>query len=212
MEGAIKLGITEKLAHHVFEQIVTFGGYGFNKSHSTAYGLVSYQTAFLKANYPVEFMAASLTSEIGHSAIGKEEDSKIVVFLNETESMGIKVLPPDVQKSFSGKFTIEKSSSPSASAVPLPSGEGAAKRRVRRLPDSLPGILAVKNVSARAPSSPSSRCADQSGGPFQSFEEFFQRVDVRQANRKVLESLVKAGAFDCVCRRRPHATRPRAAI
>src|SRR6202042_3053685 len=72
MEGAIKLGIKDKLAHHVFEQIVTFGGYGFNKSHSTAYGLVSYQTAFLKANYPVEFMAASLTSEIGHSAIGKE--------------------------------------------------------------------------------------------------------------------------------------------
>jgi len=172
MEGAVKLGITEKLAHHVFEQIVTFGGYGFNKSHSTAYGLVSYQTAFLKANYPVEFMAASLTSEIGHSAIGKEEDSKIVVFLNETEAMGINVLPPDVQKSFS-KFTIE---------------EAEGKQAIRF------GMLAVKNVGDGAVETIVENRTKM--GAFKSFDEFCQRIDLRQTNRKVLESLIKAGAFD----------------
>ena len=117
MEGAKAKDIKEKVAHQVFEQIVTFGGYGFNKSHSTAYGLVSYHTAYLKANYPVEFMSALLTSEIGHSAVGKEEDSKLVNFINEAGEMGIKVLPPDVQKSFS-EFSIED-------------GEGEAKSAIR---------------------------------------------------------------------------------
>jgi len=187
MEGAQKLGIKEKTAHTVFEQIVTFGGYGFNKSHSTAYGLVSYQTAYLKANYPVEFMAASLTSEIGHSAIGKEEDSKIVVFLNETEAMGIQVLPPDVLKSFSN-FTIEPSpptSLPVEGEGGRKPGEGSAIRF---------GLLAVKNVGEGAVESiVESRKKE---GTFKTFEEFCQRIDLRQANRKVLESLIKAGAFD----------------
>ena len=168
MEGAKAKGIKEKTAHQVFEQIVTFGGYGFNKSHSTAYGLVSYQTAYLKANYPMEFMAALLTSEIGHSAIGKEEDSKLVVFINEAEAMGMKVLPPDVQKSFSA-FSIEDN------AIRF-------------------GLLAVKNVGTGAVDSIVE--ARKTGGPFQSFEEFFQRVDLHQANRKVMESLIKSGAFD----------------
>ncbi len=107
VQGAIIKDIPKKTAQHVYEQIVTFGGYGFNKSHSTAYGLVSYQTAYLKANYPVEFMAALLSSEIGHSAIGKEEDSKLVNYISEAEAMALTVLPPDVQKSFS-EFTIEE--------------------------------------------------------------------------------------------------------
>src|SRR5262245_25097036 len=106
MTGAQAKGIKEKTANHVYSQIVTFGGYGFNKSHSTAYGLVSYQTSYLKANHPLEFMTALLTSEIGHSAIGKEEESKLVGFINEAEAMGIKVLPPDVDHSIS-EFSIE---------------------------------------------------------------------------------------------------------
>src|SRR5882672_9461034 len=121
MDGAKAKGIQERTAHQVFEQIVTFGGYGFNKSHSTAYGLVSYQTAFLKATYPVEFMTALLTSEIGHSAIGEEEDSKLVVFISEAEAMGMKVLPPDVQKSIS-EFSIED---PSPSLLPGERASGA---------------------------------------------------------------------------------------
>lgn len=183
IDGAKAQGIKEKTAQTVFEQIVTFGGYGFNKSHSTAYGLVSYQTAYLKANFPVEFMAASLTSEIGHSAIGKEEDSKIVVFLNETESMGIRVLPPDVQTS-EGRFSIEPA-------------EGKPAIRF--------GLLAVKNVGEGAVESIIE--ARRRDGPFKSFEEFCQRIDLRQANRKVLESLVKAGAFDAFSKQPPKAAR-----
>jgi len=181
MEGAKAKQIKEKTAHQVFEQIVTFGGYGFNKSHSTAYGLVSYQTAYLKANYPIEFMTALLTSEIGHSAIGKEEDSKLVVFISEADAMGIKVLPPDVQKSFSD-FSIE---------------ENAIRF----------GLLAVKNVGTGAVDSIVE--ARKTGGAFQSFEEFFQRIDLRQANRKVLESLIKAGAFDGFSSEPPQRSRAR---
>ncbi len=181
MEGAKAKEIKEKTAHQVFEQIVTFGGYGFNKSHSTAYGLVSYQTAFLKANYPLEFMTSLLTSEIGHSAVGKEEDSKLVNFINEAEAMGIKVLPPDVQKSFSD-FSIEDN------AIRF-------------------GLLAVKNVGTGAVESIVE--ARKTGGPFQSFDEFFQRIDLRQANRKVLESLIKAGAFDPFAPDSPQLSRSR---
>jgi len=203
MEGAKAKDIKEKTAHHVFEQIVTFGGYGFNKSHSTAYGLVSYQTAYLKANYPIEFMAALLTSEIGHSAIGKEEDSKLVVFINEAESMGLKVLPPDVQKSFSA-FSIEPS--PGLTA-PSPDGRGTSEAQGEGASAIRFGLLAVKNVGGGAVESIVE--ARKAGGSFKSFEEFFQRVDLHQANRKVLESLVKAGAFDVFSsistqRSRPH--------
>jgi len=188
VEGAKAKKVTDKLATHVFEQIVTFGGYGFNKSHSTAYGLVSYQTAYLKANYPVEFMAASLTSEIGHSAIGKEEDSKLVNFLNETEAMGIPVLPPDVQKSFA-PFTIEDSVN----------DKGEKKSSVRF------ALLAVKNVGSGAVDNIVEARKQQ--GPFKTFEEFCQRIDLRQSNRKVLESLIKAGAYDGLWTDSPKAVR-----
>ena len=80
--------------------MVKFGGYGFNKSHSVAYGIVAYQTAYLKANFPIEFMTAVLTSEIGHSSIGAEDkENKLVTYLEEARRMGMKILPPDVNKS-----------------------------------------------------------------------------------------------------------------
>ena len=185
MEGAKAKGIKERTAHQVFEQIVTFGGYGFNKSHSTAYGLVSYQTAYLKANYPLEFMTALLTSEIGHSAIGKEEDSKLVVFINEAGEMGIQVLPPDVQKSFS-EFSIEYPSPSPLTGERAAGAQGAGAIRF--------GLLAVKNVGTGAVESMVQ--ARKAGGAFLSLEDFCRRIDLRQANRKVLESLVKSGAFD----------------
>lgn len=180
MEGAKAKGIKEKTAHHVFEQIVTFGGYGFNKSHSTAYGLVSYQTAYLKANYPIEFMTSLLTSEIGHSAIGKEEESKLVGFINEAEAMGLKVLPPDVQKSFS-EFSIEND------AIRF-------------------GLLAVKNVGAGAVESIVE--ARKTHGDFANMDDLCQRIDLRQANRKVLESLAKSGALDGFFQQKPNQARP----
>ncbi|MEI8218489.1 MAG: DNA polymerase III subunit alpha, partial [Elusimicrobiota bacterium] len=99
--GAGKNKIEKKLAEKVFDQIVQFGGYGFNKSHAAAYGMLSYRTAFLKANYPQEYMTALLNAEIGHSAVVKEdEESKIVGYIHDAESMGIPILPPDIQTSF----------------------------------------------------------------------------------------------------------------
>lgn len=218
MKGALAKGIPEKIATHVFEQIVFFGGYGFNKSHSTAYGLVSYQTAFLKANYPLEYMAALLTSEIGHSAIGKEEDSKLVVFLAETEAMGIRVLTPDVQRSFSD-FSIEDTN-PLSSREAGEAQNGAdsngfkgPNRRMRSRAKPMAGVtgsirfglLAVKNVGSGAVESIVK--ARQSGGPFISFEDFCQRIDLRQTNRKVLESLVKSGALDSLSAQPPAQSR-----
>ncbi|MFA5975787.1 MAG: DNA polymerase III subunit alpha [Elusimicrobiota bacterium] len=207
MKGALAKKIPEKIAKHVFEQIVFFGGYGFNKSHSTAYGMVSYQTAFLKANFPMEYMAALLTSEIGHSAIGKEEDSKLVVFLAETEAMGIRVLTPDVQKSFS-EFSIEEvvknpengpvkgpGKRPRSRAKPVAGVSGGIRF----------GLLAVKNVGSGAVESIVSN--RQSGGPYASFEDFCQRIDLRQANRKVLESMVKSGALDSLSPQPPAQSR-----
>jgi DNA polymerase III subunit alpha len=181
MEGAKAKGIKDRIAHQVYEQIVTFGGYGFNKSHSTAYGLVSYQTAYLKANYPLEFMTALLTSEIGHSAIGREEESKLVGFLSEAGAMDIQVRPPDVQKSYSA-FTVEDD------AIRF-------------------GLLAVKNVGAGSVDSIVQSRTD--GGTFKSVEDFCRRVDLRQANRKVLESLAKAGAFDPLSAEPPNQFRPK---
>ncbi len=184
IEGAKAKAIKDKLAEAVFQQIVHFGGYGFNKSHSTAYGLVSYQTAYLKANFPPEYQAALMTSEIGHSNIGKEEDSKLVIYLNDTEEMGIKVLPPDIQKSFRA-FTIE---------------EFEGKPAIRF------GLLAVKNVGEGAVDSAIE--ARTAHGSFSSMDDFCQRVDLRQANRKVLESLIKAGAFDGFSTESPRKCRP----
>ncbi len=203
VKGAVAKNIPEKIAQHVYEQIAFFGGYGFNKSHSTAYGLISYQTAFLKANYPIEYMTAIVTSEIGHSAIGKEEDSKLVIFLSEAESMGLKVLPPDVQKSFS-EFTIEENQTSPTPAPPPASLEKGG----RRPEDSAIrfGLLAVKNVGSGAVESIVK--ARKSGGPFVSFEDLCQRIDLRQTNRKVLESLVKAGALDTLMKEKTNKSRP----
>lgn len=176
LEGCKKKNVDAKIAQKIFELIVQFGGYGFNKSHASAYGLVAYQTAYLKANYPVEYMAALLTSEIGHSNLGsKEVESKLVTYIGEAEEMDIEILPPDVQKS-EDVFVVE--SAPAEKERP----------RIRF------GLLSVKNVGEGAVASLLQ--ARREKGPFQSLEDFCARVDTRQANRKVVESLVKAGAFD----------------
>ncbi|MBI3292532.1 MAG: DNA polymerase III subunit alpha, partial [Elusimicrobia bacterium] len=168
LKGAKQRGIDRRVAVKIFEQIVHFGGYGFNKSHSVVYGLISYQTAHLKANHPLEYMASLLTSEIGRSAVAREEESKLVHFLTEAEALGIAILPPDVQTS-EVAFAIQE--------------EGIRF-----------GLLAVKNVGEAA--AEAIVRARQQGAPFGSLEDLCRRVDPRQVNRKVLESLVKAGALD----------------
>jgi len=161
LQGSIKNGIKESTASKIFDLIEYFSGYGFNKSHSTAYALISYRTAYLKANYPVEFMTALLTSE-------RDNTDKIVEYVNESLRMGLKVLPPDINES-EALFKVED------------------KSTIRF------GLLAIKNVGRGAAES---IAAQREKLKFKSLEDLCQRVDLRLANRKVLESLIKCGALD----------------
>ncbi|HMF47509.1 MAG TPA: DNA polymerase III subunit alpha [Candidatus Saccharimonadales bacterium] len=159
--GASAKKIDEKKATEIFDQMETFGRYGFNKSHSAAYALVSYQTAYLKTHYPVEFMAALLTSEMG-------DTDKVIKNLSECRDKDIEVLAPDINESLSN-FT--------------PVG---GKIRF--------GMAGVKNVGEKAVEVIlQSRSTD---GPFDSLFDFCRRVDMAAVNRRVIESLIKCGAFD----------------
>jgi len=160
-------GMTEPEAEKIWQLFVPFQGYGFNKAHAASYGLVSYQTAYLKAHYPVEYMTALLTAESSYT-------DKIVEAVEECRHAKIKVLPPDINSSAVG-FTIE----PFADSL-----EGRAIRF---------GLTAVKNVGDAAISA---ILAARSAGPFSSLTDFCLRVDSQKVNRKVLESLIKAGALD----------------
>ncbi|HNW39446.1 MAG TPA: DNA polymerase III subunit alpha [Candidatus Omnitrophota bacterium] len=162
LNGCVKNGIKESTASKIFDLIEYFSGYGFNKSHSTAYALVSYRTAYLKANYPVEFMSALLTSE-------RDNTDKIVEYVNESLRMGLKIQPPDINES-EALFKVED----------------AANIRF--------GLLAIKNVGRGAVES---IVAQREKAKFTSLEDLCQRIDLRLANRKVLESLIKCGALDC---------------
>ncbi len=160
--GAKKLhNIDEKTSDAIFDILNKFAGYGFNKSHSAAYALLSYQTAFLKANYPVQFMAAMLSSELGNS-------DKVAHFVAECESMGLKVLGPDVNESRE-MFT--------------PVGG--------KIRFGLAGIKGVGELAAQR-----IIAEHEANGPYADFEDFATRVDGRAVNKRVLEHLVKTGAFD----------------
>jgi DNA polymerase III subunit alpha len=161
LTGARKKKIPEAKASRIWEQMETFGKYGFNKSHSTAYAIISYQTAYLKAHYPAEFMAALLTSE-------KDNRDKIISHIGSCREMGIHVLPPDINESMSDFSVV---------------GE-----RIRF------GLAAVKNVGVGAIDS--IIAVRESGGPFRSIVDFCDRVDSRKSNKRVVESLIKCGAFD----------------
>jgi DNA polymerase-3 subunit alpha len=162
IDGAVGRGVGRSVAEKVFNLIVYFAGYGFNKSHSVAYSFISYQTAFLKANYPLEFMAAVLTSE-------QDDMDKIVQYIEEAGRLHIKVLPPSVNESFSAFTAVDGS--------------------IRF------GLSAIKNVGATAIQSIiDSRKRVTS---FTSIFHFIENVELRTVNRKVIESLIKSGAFDC---------------
>jgi DNA polymerase-3 subunit alpha len=169
MSGAEALGHPKAKAGEVFDQMEKFAGYGFNKSHSAAYGLVSYQTGYLKTHYPVEFMAALLTSETS-------KPENVVKYIHECKEMGIAVEPPDVQVS-GAQFT--------------PNGD------VIRF-----GLAGVKNVGGNAIES-IIKAREEVGGRFSSIWEFCDKVDLRVMNKRVLESLIKAGALDSLGKRGP---------
>jgi DNA polymerase-3 subunit alpha len=169
MSGAEALGHPKVTAGEVFDQMEKFAGYGFNKSHSAAYGLVSYQTAYLKTHYPVEFMAALLTSETS-------KPENVVKYIAECKEMGMAVEPPDVQVS-GAQFT------PHGQAIRF-------------------GLAAVKNVGGNAIES-IIKARGEVGGRFSSIWEFCEKVDLRVMNKRVIESLIKAGALDSLGKRGP---------
>jgi len=166
VEGAKKQKINENKARKIWEQMETFAEYGFNKSHSTAYAMISYQTAYLKAHYPVAFMAALLTSE-------KDNRDKIIKHMSTCKDMGISILPPDINES-------EKDFSISGENIRF-------------------GLGAVKNVGDTAINS---IIEARKKGKFTSFMDFLTRIDLRRTNKRVLESLIKCGAFDSLCHKR----------
>jgi DNA polymerase III subunit alpha len=167
VDGALARGIAEKKADKIFSLMEQFAGYGFNKSHAAAYAIIAYQTAYLKANYPVEFMAALLTSETN-------DTDKIVKYIEECRVMGLEVLPPDVNES-SSDFTV-------------------VGDKIRF------GLVAVKNVGETAIQS--ILTARRNEGKFHTLYDFCERVDLRLVNKRVVESLIKCGAFDSLGARR----------
>ena len=180
IEGCARTNkIPEKKANAIFDLLEKFAGYGFNKSHSAAYGVISYQTAFLKAHYPVEFMAGLLSNEINNT-------EKISVFVGECKRMGISILPPDINKS-GLKFTPETWERPQRS-------DSRGTEAATELNTIRYGVAAIKNVGEAAMAM-AIRERDERG-EFASLEDFCSRLDSRVANRKMLESLIKAGAFD----------------
>ena len=182
MAGAKKKGISPELAKEVFSLIEPFAGYAFNKAHSVSYGLIAYRTAYLKANYPVEYMTAFLNTY-------SDNMEKVRSAIAECRRLGIKVLPPDINRSYAS-FTIE--ASPSAPSPVDAEGRGEVGIRF--------GLASIKNVGF----SPVEQILSgrDSGGDFKSIEDFCYRTDLRNINKKVLESLVKVGVFDSLSSRK----------
>ena len=161
IQGARANGIPEKKAKRLFDLMASFAEYGFNKSHSAAYAHLAYQTAYLKAHYPVEFMAATLSSDMDNT-------DRIVRSINECRGMGIAILPPDINQSGQEFKVIGSSICFGLEAV---KGVGSS---------AIEFILGPRNRE----------------GPFASVANFLERVDTKKVNKKVIESLIKAGAFD----------------
>jgi DNA polymerase-3 subunit alpha len=164
--GALERGFPQKKVEKIFDLMEQFAGYGFNKSHSAAYAYLAFVTAYLKAHYPVDFMAALLTSETGNTA-------KVVKYINECREMGIVILPPDVNHS-------EWSFTPDEKA---PGGRGIRF-----------GMGAVKNLGQSAVEAIAK--AREEVGRFRSLHQLCEKVDLGAVNRRMIESLIKAGAMD----------------
>ncbi|MBR2033454.1 MAG: DNA polymerase III subunit alpha [Alphaproteobacteria bacterium] len=166
-EGAVKNGIAEDVATKIFDQMEKFASYGFNKSHAAAYSLVSYQTAYLKAHYPVEFMCAVMSLDITNV-------EKLLFYKEEGKTMGYKVLPPDINKS-DADFAVE---------------DGNIRY----------ALAAIKSVGAA--NMKAIEDERKAKGPFKDMSDFIHRIDAKQINRRQLEQLIKAGAFDSIDKNR----------
>ena len=165
--GCVRNGIDEKSANKIFDEMAEFAKYAFNKSHAACYAVVAYRTAYLKAYYPAEFMAAML-----NSFLGKLE--KIPIYINECKRLDIQILKPDINSSFKD-FTVEGNK--------IRFGLGSVKNV---------GINAVENIVKER----------EENGPYKDFTDFCERIYDEQVNRKCVESLIKAGAFDSLGKNR----------
>lgn len=163
IEGAVKNNVVRETAEHVFDKMAKFAEYGFNKSHAAAYAYIAYQTAYLKAHYPVEFMAATMT-------LDKTNTDKLAFFKNDLQQMKIAVLSPDINLS-EVNFSVE---------------EGCVRYALSAVKNVGEGGMAQIVAERRA------------NGPFKSLQDFFSRVDASALNKRYIENLVKAGAFDCL--------------
>ena len=163
IEGAVKMGFEAAHAEEIFEILVPFAGYGFNKSHAAAYSVVAYHTAYLKANFPAEFIAANLTNEITST-------DKLPEYIAEGRKMGLTIDPPDINRS--DAFF------------------GVVDGRV------VYGLLGIKGLGEQA----ARMIVDEreKNGPYASFLEFLERVDLRTVNKRALEVLIETGSFDCL--------------
>jgi DNA polymerase-3 subunit alpha len=162
VDGASHRGVSDDLANYIFDQMETFAGYGFNKSHSAAYALIAYQTAWLKAHYPAAFMAAVLSADMDHT-------DKVAGFIRECRDMGLNILPPDInQSSYAFEMTDPAS---------IRYGLGAIKGL---------GKAVIDLVGEER----------EQHGPFMSLDDFCNRMDLKKANKRAMETLVRSGALD----------------
>jgi DNA polymerase-3 subunit alpha len=163
IEGAVKNGVDKKVAEELWQWVLPFASYGFNKSHSAAYATIAYQTAYLKAHFPVEFMASVLTSE-------KADVERIAFLIDECKKMNVEVLPPNINESLKNFTVVEN------------------KNQIRF------GLLGIKNVGTNIIDAIVQE--KKTNGPFKSIGDFIYRVKSKDLNKKSMEALIKAGAFD----------------
>src|ERR1051326_3416143 len=165
VKGAGEKGILPSIAEQIFEQAAKFAGYGFNKGHAAAYAQVAYQTAYLKANYPVEFLAASMTLDIGNT-------DRLNVFQQEAQRLGVKVLPPDINRS-EAFFACDADKGEIFYALAAVKGVGR---------QAMDHVVAERHAN----------------GAFTSLADFARRIDPKLVNKRAFESLARAGAFDAL--------------
>ena len=175
VDGAASRDVDRKVAGRIFDQVAKFAGYGFNKAHAAAYALVAYQTAYLKANYTVEFMAASMSFEFGNT-------EKIGTYRSDLDRLGIDFLPPDINRS-NTEFAVEQGED----------GKPAIRYALAALKNV--GVAAMNGIVAER----------NENGPYSDLFDLAQRVDAHMINKRQLESLARAGAFDSICDNRGQA-------
>lgn len=173
LEGFIKNGLTPKKAQELWELIEPFAAYGFNKAHAASYGLVAYQTAYMKANYPVEYMTAIMSAESG-------DIEKVAEIINECKKMKIDVLPPDVNESFGGFTVINGSDKETGRAIRF-------------------GLYNIKNLGTDI----SNAIIEERkiNGKYESLEDFFERINHKNLNKKSVEAMAKSGSMDTLAER-----------